>query len=137
MASTDRSTSRHDGEDETYVAIVKVRTCQRAFGRRYCTPRVKESAHVHLGPGPAERLANGVTAAAEAIATTMASTGVGAPAAPWLALAGGLVLIGYHALKNNDGSIDIYIDNVRVRAGSARIPVHIGSPAIALILQSM
>lgn len=137
MASTERNTSRHDGADGTFVEIVRVRTCQKVFGKKYCTPEVKESAHVHLGPGPAERLAHGVGAATEAIATTLATTGVGIAAAPWVALAGGLVVIGYHALKNNDGSIDIYIDNVRCRAGSAQIPIHIDPSTCAPILQAM
>ncbi len=92
---------------------------------------------MHLGSGPAERTAHGVAKAAAAISATLVSTGVGVAAAPWVALAGALVVIGYDALKNNDGSIDLYIDNVHVRAGSARLPVHIEPSSCATILQAL
>jgi hypothetical protein len=137
VASTEHDTSRHDGQDGTYVEITTVRTCQKVFGHKYCTPKAKEKTHVHLGPGPAGRLANGVGQAATAIAGALASTGVGAPAAPWLVLAGALVVIGYNALKNNDGSIEIYIDNLHVRAGSAQIPVYVDPATCSTILQAM
>jgi hypothetical protein len=137
MASSEHDTSKRNGQDGTYVEITRSRTCQKVFGRKYCIPWTRESAHIHLGPGPAKRLAYGVGAAAEAIAKTLASTGVGVAAAPWVALAGALVVIGYEALKNNDGSIEIYLDNAHARAGSARLPVHVDPVSCTAALQAL
>jgi hypothetical protein len=137
MPSTEHDTSKRNGNDGTYVEITTVRTCQKIFGHKICTPKVKESAHVHLGPEPAKRLAEGVSQAAAAIAATLASTGVGVAAAPWVALAGALVVIGYNALKNNDGSIEIYIDNIHASAGSAHLPVAVDPGTCTAILQAL
>jgi len=139
MASRDTGTDVRNASDGsgTVVRINKERYCQKVFGKKYCTPWVKHDAHIHLGPGPAQRLSYGVGAAAEAVAKTLAATGVGAPAAPWIALAGALVVIGYEALKNDDGSIEIYVNNVAARAGQARVPVHIDPTTCAAILQAM
>jgi hypothetical protein len=97
----------------------------------------RESAHIHPGPEPAKRLAPWVGAAAQAISQTVASTGVGVVAAPWVAMAGSLVVIGYEALKNNDGSIEIYLDNVDARAESGRLPVHIDHITCTTALQAL
>jgi hypothetical protein len=137
MASSEHDTSRHNGQDGTYVEITRARTCQKIFSRKYCTPWTRENAHIHLGPEPAKRLAKGVGAAAQAIAGTLTSTGVGVAAAPWVALAGALVVIGYEALRNNDGSIEVYLDNVHASAGSARLPVHVDPLSCSAALQSL
>jgi hypothetical protein len=83
------------------------------------------------------RLASGVGAASEAIAKTLSLTGVGVAAAPWVALAGALVVIGYESLRNNDGSIEIYLDNVHARAGSGGLPVHVDPVSCTAILQAL
>ncbi len=137
MASSESDTKRHVGNDGTYVEITRVRTCQKALNRKYCTPWVRESAHIHLGPGPAKRLAEGIGAGCSAFSGTLASTGVGVAAAPWLLLVGGLVVIGYHALKNDDESLDLYLDNVHLRAGSARLPVSVNPMTCASALAAL
>jgi len=132
--------SRKDSNDGsgTFVIISESRDCtDKPWGGQWCTPWIRTKAQVHLGRGPASRISNGVSQAAQAIAATLAATGVGAPAAPWLALAGVLVKIGYNTLKNSDGSIDLYINTVSVRAGQAKIPVSIDPVSCSIILSSL
>ena len=120
VVETKHEKYRRSGNDGTFVEITTVQLCHKPpLLPEFCAPKFKESAIIHLGPEPARRIAEGTAAAIAAISGALTSTGVGAPIGIWTMLVAALVGIGYAALKNNDDSIDMFLDNVRVRVGPA------------------
>ncbi|TWT35583.1 hypothetical protein KOR34_04760 [Posidoniimonas corsicana] len=137
MPSVERKTKKRKGDDGTRIEITTVRTCQKIGPKTICTPRINEAAQIHLGAAPARRLNDGQKKAAAAIATYLASTGAGTPAAAIVALVGALIAIGYDALKNTDGSMDIYLTNVSASAGKPRVPVVVDPGVCTVFLQTL
>lgn len=91
------------------------RTEVRIYCKYVVGVKVRTFAAIHFPEEVASRIEKGFSQApVETISTALASTGAGAPAAAWTALAGALVAIGYNTLKNSDGSLDL-----RVRTASA------------------
>ncbi len=95
----------------------------------------RKDAEVHLGRSVAERITQGVSEATRAIGGALSACGCGV-AGVWVTVAGELVRIGYDALKNSDGSIDLKIDYVQIRAGREMFPLLIDAATAGKILDS-
>lgn len=95
----------------------------------------RKDADVHLGQSVAERITEGVSEATRAIGGALTASGCGV-AGVWVIVAGELVRIGYDSLKNEDGSIDLKIDYVQIRAGREAFPLLVDAATAGKILDS-
>ncbi|TNF17360.1 MAG: hypothetical protein EP318_21785 [Rhodobacteraceae bacterium] len=132
MANVERRTRKHENGN-TYVRVNDERGCQKVFGKKFCTPWSAHDGQIHLSKDQVDRLIEGGATATTAVAAYLSATGAGAPAAALAALIGALVGVGIHVLKNDDGSLDVYIGRISVHAGAARIPIHFGVTSVVLL----
>ncbi|MCC9608722.1 hypothetical protein LOC69_22850 [Blastopirellula sp. JC733] len=93
----------------------------------------RKNAEVHLGQSVAVQITQGVSEATRAIGGALTASGCGV-AGVWVIVAGELVRIGYNALKNQDGSIDLKIDYTSIKASG--FPLAIDAATAGQVLDS-
>jgi hypothetical protein len=117
-------------EDSSTGTRVHLDRARNAIGQCY-----RKDADVHLGQSVAERITQGTTEATRAIGGALTASGCGV-AGVWVIVAGELVRIGYDALKNQDGSIDLKIDYLQIRAGREAFPLLVDVATAKKVLDS-